>query len=173
MTRSATRNAFWRRREVSMCVGYVLLAVGLSGLLLSDLVFDDLLGGVRVAVASAAVSVLGALGLPMVARGAVIYGPGTPLIIVNECTGIDATILLASAILVFPAGLRHKLVGLACAIGVMMLLNFVRILTLIWLGNYSPDWLDVGHLYVWPPIVILVGVGTLLLWADRVVPDPA
>lgn len=156
-----------------MCVGYVLLAVGLSWLLLSDLVFDDLLSGVRTAVASAAVSVFRALGLPIIAKGAVIYGPGTPLIIVNECTGIDATILLASAILVFPAGLRHKLVGLACAIGVMMLLNFVRILTLIWLGNYSPGWLDVGHLYVWPPIVILVGVGTLLLWADRVVPDPA
>ena len=156
-----------------MCVGYLLLAVGLSALLLSDLVFDDLLGGMRVAVASAAASVLGALGLPIVARGAVIYGPGTPLIIVNECTGIDATILLASAILVFPAGLRHKLVGLACAIGVMMLLNFVRILSLIWLGNYSSDWLDVGHLYIWPPIIILVGVGTLLLWADRVVPDPA
>lgn len=156
-----------------MCIGYVLLAVGLSWLLLSDLVFDDLLGGMRVAVASAAASVLGALGLPIVARGAVIYGPGTPLLIVNECTGVDATILLASAILVFPAGLRHKLVGLACAIGVMMLLNFVRILSLIWLGNYSPDWLDVGHLYIWPPIIILVGVGTLLLWADRVVPDPA
>ena len=50
----------------------------------------------------------------------------------------------------------------------MMIVNFVRILTLIFLGNYSPDLLEVGHLYVWPPIVILVGVGTLLLWADRI-----
>lgn len=153
-----------------MCAAYAVLAVSLSLLLLSDLVFDDLLGGLRVAVATGAVEVLRALGLPIVARGEVIHGPGTPLMIVNECTGIDATILLVSAIAVFPAGLLQKLVGLACAVAVMMVLNFVRILTLVWVGNYSPGWLEVGHLYVWPPIVILVGVGTLLIWADRVVP---
>jgi exosortase/archaeosortase family protein len=136
-------------------------------------VFDDLLGGMREAVASGAVQVLSAFGMSVVARGTVIHGSGTPLIIVNECTGVDATILLASAILVFPAGARDKLIGLAGAIGVMMALNFVRILTLIWLGNRAPDWLEFGHLYVWPPIVILVGVGTLLFWADRIAADPS
>lgn len=155
-----------------MCIAYAALALGLSGLLLSDLVFDDLLGGLREVVAGAAVRVLGALGMAVQARGTVIHGPGTPLIIVNECTGIDATILLASAILVFPAGLRQKAIGLAAAIGVMMVLNFVRILTLIWLGSRSAAWLEIGHLYVWPPIVILVGVGTLLLWADHVAAEP-
>ena len=156
-----------------MCAAYVVLAVGLSLVLLSDLVFDDLLQELRVGVAGLAAGVLGAFGMPVVARGPVIHGPGTPLLIVNECTGIDATILLASAILVFPAGVRHKLLGLGAAIGVMMVLNFLRVLTLIWIGSYEPDWLEFGHLYVWPPIVILVGVGTLLFWADRVVSDPA
>jgi hypothetical protein len=69
---------FWRRRELWMCGSYLLLAVGLSLLLLSDLVFDDLLGGMRVAVASAAASVLGALGLPIVARGAVMLRYSQP-----------------------------------------------------------------------------------------------
>jgi len=140
-------------RELVMCGAYVVLAVGLSLVLLSDLVFDDLLGGLRTAVASVAGATFRAVGLPIETDGTILRGPGTALIIVNECTGIDATILLASAILVFPA--------------------FVRVLSLIWIGNYSPDLLDVGHLYVWPPIVILVGIGTLLLWANRVVADPA
>ena len=156
-----------------MCGAYVVLAVGLSLLLLSDLVFDDLLHSLRVGVASTAGAVMRVFGLPIVSTGEIIRGPGTALIIVNECTGIDATILLASAILVFPAGWRQKLAGLAWAAGVMMIVNFVRILTLIFLGNYSPDLLEVGHLYVWPPIVILVGVGTLLVWADHVGAHPS
>ncbi|MBW2416359.1 MAG: archaeosortase/exosortase family protein [Deltaproteobacteria bacterium] len=160
-------------RELVMCGAYVVLAVGLSLVLLSDLVFDDLLGGLRTAVASVAGATFRAVGLPIETDGTILRGPGTALIIVNECTGIDATILLASAILVFPAGLGQKLAGLGLAVAVMMVLNFVRVLSLIWIGNYSPDLLDVGHLYVWPPIVILVGIGTLLLWANRVVADPA
>ena len=45
---------------------------------------------------------------------------GTALLIVNECTGIDATILLVSAVLVFPAAWRPKLIGIGLAVAVMM-----------------------------------------------------
>jgi exosortase/archaeosortase family protein len=156
-----------------MCVAYVVIALGASLLLLSDLVFDDLLAGLRLAVARASAGVLGAFGMPVTTSGTTIHGPGTPLVIVNECTGIDATILLGAAILVFPATWRQRLAGLALASVVMMGVNFVRVLSLVWIGNYSPGFLDIGHLYVWPVLVILVGVGTLLLWADRIGPRPA
>lgn len=156
-----------RPRFVITVAAYALLVLGLSVVLLSDMVFDDLLKELRIAVSQSASAVLSLVGIPVVSRGEIISGPGTSLIIVNECTGIDATILLVSAILVFPATALQKLMGSALAIGVMMVLNFVRVLTLVYLGNYHHAWLDVGHLYVWPVFVILAGVGTLLFWAER------
>ena len=146
---------------------YGALALSLSTLLLSNLVFDDLLAGVREGVATVVAATLNLVGIPLTARGAVIHGPGSALLIVNECTGVDATILVVSAVLVFPAPWRRRLLGATLAIGVMMATNFVRLLTLVYLGNFHGEWLDVAHLYVWPVIVILLGVGTLLLWADR------
>jgi exosortase/archaeosortase family protein len=156
-----------RPRFIVTVAVYALLVLVLSVVLLSDMVFDDLLRQLRIAVAHSSAGLLNLFGLPVVARGEIISGPGTSLIIVNECTGIDATILLVSAILVFPATSLQKLLGSVLAIGVMMVLNFVRVLTLVYVGNYHNAWLDVGHLYVWPVFVILAGVGTLIFWAER------
>ena len=73
----------------------------------------------------------------------------------------------------FPASWLQKLAGAGIAVGVMMVVNFVRVLTLVYLGNYLPEWLSPGHLYVWPIIVIVMGVGTLLVWADQVASSTA
>ena len=171
----ATRSSesWWTNRSLWMCVSYIAIAIVLSMVLLSNLFFHDLLAGLRHAVAATSAAAMSALGFPISNSGTVIHGPNTSLSIVNECTGVDATILLVSAVLVFPAAFRQKLAGLGFAIAVMMVINFVRVLTLIYLGNYFPDLLDLGHLYIWPVIVIIVGVGTLLLWADRVVAHSA
>jgi exosortase/archaeosortase family protein len=154
-------------RFVITVLAYAALVVILSLVLLSNLVFDDLLEQVRVLVASASSGTLRLFGMPVSSHGQVISGPGASLMIVNECTGVDATILLVSAILVFPAGWAQKIMGTLLACAVMMLLNFVRVLSLVYIGNYHAPWLDVGHLYVWPVVVILTGVGTLLYWAER------
>lgn len=150
-----------------ICGLYALLVLVLSVGLLSNLVFDDLLAPLREAVAGSAAVTLGWVGLPVTSSGVVIRSPGRSLVIVNECTGVDATILLVAAVLVFPAGWRAKLGGLGLAVGVMMAVNFTRVLTLVGLGVYRPDWIETAHLYVWPVGVILCGVGTLLFWAER------
>ena len=156
-----------RPRFLVTVLVYGALVVGLSVLLLSDMVFDDLLAQVRVFVAWTTASTMALFGMAVRSHGEIITGPGASLMIVNECTGVDATILLVSAVLVFPASWRQKLLGAALACGVMMLLNFVRVLSLIYIGNYHASWLEIGHLYVWPVFVILTGVGTLLYWAER------
>ncbi len=157
-----------RSRFLLTVVLYAASVLTLSVVLLSDMVFSDLLQGLRRFVAFAASGTLSLAGMPVSSHGEVISGPGTALLIVNECTGIDATILLVSAVLVFPAAWRHKLIGIGLAVAVMMTVNFVRVLTLTYLGSYHGSWLEVGHLYVWPVVVIVAGVGTLLFWAERI-----
>ncbi len=159
---------FARLRFLWTALAYLAVVSVLSLLLLTDYVFPDLLAGFREVVASLAAAAYGAFGLPITAVGSIIRGPGASLRIVDECTGVDATILVVAAVLVFPCRLLPKLLGTLLAIVVMMLVNFTRILSLIYIGSYHPGWLEAAHLYVWPVVVIIAGVATLLLWAERV-----
>jgi exosortase/archaeosortase family protein len=159
---------FDRLRFAWTALSYLVLVGLFSLFLLTDYVFEDLLAGFREAVAAVAGATYSALGFPISASGALILGPGTSLRIVDECTGVDATILVVAAVLVFPARWLPKLAGVLLAISVMMIVNFARILSLIYIGSYHPAWLEAAHLYVWPVIVIIAGVGTLLVWAERV-----
>jgi exosortase/archaeosortase family protein len=153
---------------VGTTLAYLALVGVLSLFLLTDYVFEDVLAGFRELVASLAAAACAALGLPVAASGPIIRGPGTSLRIVDECTGVDATILVVSAVLVFPCGALAKLGGALLSIAVMMVVNFARILSLIYIGSYHPGWLELAHLYLWPVVVIIAGVATLLLWAERV-----
>lgn len=156
------------KRRLWIAAGYLLTALLLSVALLSDLVLGDALEDLRTFVAGAVATTLGFFGVPVTSHGSLISGPGSPLRIVNECTGLDAMILVVSAVVVLPASWHAKLVGIGLSILVLSVVNFIRVVTLVLVGSYFPEWLDVSHLYIWPVIVILAGIGVLSHWADRV-----
>jgi exosortase/archaeosortase family protein len=115
-------------------------------------------------VASGALNLLGLVAHP---AGARIVGPQISVELVKECTGIEASIRLLGAIAVFPTRWRARGMGMLLGLGVMMAINFVRVVSLYWVGTFSSKALDIGHLYVWPVAVILAGLVTLLFWVDR------
>jgi len=117
--------------------------------------------------AAVASGALNLLGVAAHSTGARIVGPQISVELVKECTGIEASILLLGAIVVFPASWRARGIGVLLGLGVMMAINFVRVVSLYWVGTFSSKALDVGHLYVWPVAVILAGLVTLLFWVDR------
>ena len=120
-------------------------------------------------VAAAASRTLQLLGIPVTRTGTLIVGPnGLSVSILTQCTGLDAVLLLLPAILVFPSSWRAKALGVGLALGVMAGLNFVRIISLCYVGTYSSAALQVGHLYVWPVVVIVAGLLTLLVWVERI-----
>jgi hypothetical protein len=51
----------------------------------------------------------------------------------------------------------------------MAVVNLLRIASLCWVGMYSLSALEIGHLYVWPPVVMIAAVATLLVWIQRFV----
>ena len=82
----------------------------------------------------------------------------------NGCSGLEAVILCAAAVLAFPAGWRLRLFGvIACAVAILGL-NIVRIISLFYLGQYSTDWFDWAHLYAWDVLIMVDGILVLLLW---------
>jgi len=148
---------------------YIALVVVLLSAFRSGLVQRVLQDDFLTSVAAAASWTLRVLGVPVMRTGAQILGPnGLSVSIVTQCTGLDAVMLLLPAILVFPASWRAKALGMGLGLGVMAGLNFVRIVSLCYIGTYSSTALQLGHLYVWPVVVIVAALLTLLVWVERI-----
>jgi exosortase/archaeosortase family protein len=78
--------------------------------------------------------------------------------IVKACGAFDVIILLASAILAEPFPLRQRLAAAATGTAVVVLVNFVRILSLYYVGLYAAPAFDFVHLELWPALLILATV---------------
>ena len=87
--------------------------------------------------------------------------------IVAECTAIGPIILYIGAVVAYPASKRAKLAGVAAGAVVLTAVNLVRIISLFWIGEAYPEYLDVAHLLVWQSAIILLAIIMWLLWAGR------
>jgi len=80
------------------------------------------------------------------------------------CNGVEATIVLAAAILAFPAPWRKKLLGLGAGILAVQGLNVVRVISLFYLGQWSLQVFEWAHLYVWQALIMLDVLVVWLVW---------
>ena len=80
------------------------------------------------------------------------------------CNGIEAVIILISAILAFPAPWKHRLVGLVFGFLAVQVLNLVRIVSLFFLGLWSHVWFEWFHLYLWQALIVLDALIVFLIW---------
>ncbi len=86
----------------------------------------------------------------------------------NGCNAVNVTILLWSAILVYPAPWLQKLKGLALGSLALHALNLLRIITLYYLGQYNRAWFDFAHLYLWESLIVLDTLAIFWFWATLV-----
>lgn len=89
---------------------------------------------------------------------------GFAVSIERGCNGIEAVIILASAIFAFPAPWKHKMAGFAVGFVAIQALNLVRIISLFYLGQWSKTWFDWFHLYLWQALIIIDALVVWLLW---------
>ncbi|WP_243221680.1 exosortase family protein XrtM [Methylobacter sp. S3L5C] len=85
--------------------------------------------------------------------------------IVRGCDGAGVLFLMVSAIVAFPSTWRRKLIGLLLSIGLIYLLNLLRIITLYFIIAYQPDWFLLVHAYLAPTLMIIVGCVYFVWWA--------
>jgi exosortase family protein XrtM len=78
--------------------------------------------------------------------------------LLRGCDGVEAWLLLASALLVFPAPWGRRLLGVAVGAALVFGLNLIRIVTLFHLVRFKPDWFEVAHGLVWQTLM-MVAVG--------------
>ncbi|MDP2052740.1 MAG: archaeosortase/exosortase family protein, partial [Acidobacteriota bacterium] len=95
--------------------------------------------------------------------------PSLPVQVTLECSGAEVLALCAGAVLAYPVRWRARLAGAAVGIGLILLLNTLRIGTL-GLVVASPVWFNRLHLFLWPTLLTLVVAGYVFTWmalADR------
>jgi len=115
------------------------------------------------AVSTALVTVFDA---SVVAAGKVIQSTANGFAVSIEagCNGVEATIVLAAAMLAFPAPWTNKLVGLAAGIVAVQGLNVIRVISLFYLGQWNAQVFEWAHLYVWQALIMLDVLIVWLVW---------
>jgi len=116
--------------------------------------------------AAASALVINLFGGDALANGVVLnlVKAGGGVEIANGCNAIEASILLAAAILAFPARIGHRLIGAALGILMLQIVNLLRIISLLYLNRYAPSWFDFFHLYLWDALIMLDGLLIFLVW---------
>jgi exosortase H (IPTLxxWG-CTERM-specific) len=117
-------------------------------------------------VARAATSAMSAFDPNVVSVGPTIMqrAGGFGVTILAGCNGIEAMIVLVAAMLAYPAPLKHRLAGLAAGMVAIQALNFVRIVSLFYIGQWNRDVFEWAHLYAWQVLIMLDALIVWLLW---------
>ena len=114
---------------------------------------------------------LGALH-PTVTDATIILG-NNALIIIPECTPLMPVLLLAIAMIAYPAPARWKLAGVGAGIVALWIFNVVRMLALFATLVWWPASFKFMHVYLWQSITLLTVSGLFMAWLRFSPPHPA
>jgi exosortase H (IPTLxxWG-CTERM-specific) len=89
---------------------------------------------------------------------------GFAISIERGCNGVEAVIILVSAMLAFPAPWKYKLAGIGLGFVAIQGMNLVRIISLFYLGQWNRVWFDWFHLYLWQALIVLDALVIFLVW---------
>jgi exosortase H (IPTLxxWG-CTERM-specific) len=159
------------RRSLAFLARFAGFLVALYFLVAWRPVNDAVIEPFTAGIASISGALLNALGERASVTGTEIRDLGFAVNIENGCNGIETILLFASAVLAFPAAPRRKAIGLLVGFLAIEILNFVRVVSLFWIGRHHPALFSSSHTVIWQSIVVLFGVLLFLAWARRM-PEP-
>lgn len=162
-----------RQRSFGFLLRFVLFLVVFYFLVAAKPVNDHVIVPFTGWIARASGTVLNVLGEPVTVRGTEIHSGPFSVNIENGCNGVETALLLAAAVLAFPAGWRQRLAGFFLGFLAIQVLNLIRVVSLVWIGRHKPALFDSSHTVIWQSAVVLFGVLIFLFWASRQRPRPA
>jgi len=92
---------------------------------------------------------------------------GFAMEVLDGCNGDDVVVLLWAAILAYPASWLQKGKGLLAGTATIYVINFLRIISLFYLGQYDMRWFEFAHLYVWESVFVLLTLTIFWMWVRR------
>lgn len=108
---------------------------------------------------------LAAIGMPVTQElTRLTHASGFTCEIDSACTALVPAALLTAAILGWRASWPSRLVGVLVGVVALVLINELRIVSLVWLGVHAPAWFDVAHLWLWPATLLFATAGYWYGW---------
>lgn len=117
---------------------------------------------------------IGALGGFPIHRMGTIMGSGSfEVDVAPACSGAVPTSIYLAAVFAYPTSWRARWLGTAIGIGVIQLVNIIRVSALFLIGLYFHEIFHDTHVYVAQALVVCVAVALWLYWATRFADAPA
>ena len=156
-----------RKKSLLLLARFLLLLIVFYAVVASHPVNDHVIVPFTAAIARGSGAILQRLGEPVTVSGTEIRSASFSVNIENGCNGVETALLLAAAVLAFPAGWRQRLTGFVLGFVSIQLVNLARVVSLVWIGRHRPALFNSSHTVLWQSAVVLFGVLLFLFWASR------
>ncbi|MFE8032070.1 exosortase H [Thiohalocapsa marina] len=140
---------------------YLLVLYGLAYL---PVVREHLVAPFTVAITDISGWLIGLWDPRVVVTDNVLSIPGFAVQILDMCNGVEATLLMWAVFLAFPAPWRYRLLGMLLGTLGVHAVNILRIVSLLYLGVWKPDWFHWVHWYLWDALIMLDILLIFLAW---------
>lgn len=88
--------------------------------------------------------------------------------VVRGCDGSGSMFLIMAGVIAFSCSLKQKLIGLVAGVGLLYLLNQIRIVGLYYVVAYRSEWFLPIHTYFAPTLIVVISVLFFAWWAYSV-----
>ena len=154
---------------------YVIFFVSIVSLytLLRTSVFREYVAEpLAVVFATAGALMLKLLSFKATVSGTMLQVEGFAARIDDVCTGIFVVAIYLSAVLAYPSRTREKLKGFLMGASAILILNLIRVVSLMYIGRYLPEFFETAHLLIWQSLVIFCALLVWIYWTERFVGAP-
>ncbi len=172
LTKTSKRSASLERQYLKTGLLFcgVTLLLNILGYLVSE---NDSLFFFNIINAQTAGALIRFTGLSALVQGNVIQLGSAMWIVDTECTAINLINIFLAFVLVYPASVRSKIIGIAAGLPLIFSANMLRLLAMAWVVKMKPDFFIYFHDYVWQVAFLILIAFLWLVWIDKVVNNAA
>ena len=156
-----------RRQRIMFLAKFFFLIVGLYLVLAIPLVDRTFVTTFSAGITAISGSALNLIGEDVVVEGTQMRSPTFAVDVKNGCNGLEAMLLIISAMIAFPAAWTFRIAGILLGSLLIQFVNIFRIDSLFILGRDYPHLFETFHVTVWQVIIFLLSIGIFIFWSGR------
>jgi exosortase H (IPTLxxWG-CTERM-specific) len=162
-----------QRARLLFIVKFLLLVIGLYVVISLEPVDRTFIASFTHGLTLASAGLLRLFGIQVQVNGTTMRDAAFAVDVKNGCNGIEALILLVSAIVAFGGPWKKRLAGVLIGAIFIEVINLIRIATLFEIGKTHPALFEQFHLVIWQSVIILLSVVFFVIWSSRIAPRTA
>jgi len=109
------------------------------------------------------------VGVEAHTKGTLVINDLSPYEVIWECTGVTPICLFLAGVGAYPSRWRQKLAGVALGVSAILLINQVRLVSLVFIDYWWPSFAETAHVVVWQSLIVFFTVVLWLIWVTRFV----